>query len=113
LVNPHGIDAPNIYAVPPKKPPTAQALIDKLKAQRSLAQANWRTAGYQDQSAESNTTATPRSPVDTPANQRPEPTTEPATFEDILQKYNAYAADYNTELKDWNVTATRYQQVLD
>jgi hypothetical protein len=113
LVDPYAADAPNIYAVPPKKPPTAQALMDKLEAQRSLARANWRAAGHQDQSAGSSTTATPRSPVGTPADQRPEPTAEPATFEDILQEYNAHAADYNTELKDWNVTATRYQQVLD
>jgi hypothetical protein len=37
LVDPYGVNAPNIYAVPPKKPPTTQALINKLKAQRSLA----------------------------------------------------------------------------
>jgi hypothetical protein len=40
LVDPYGVNAPNIYVVLPKKPPTAQALIDKLEAQRSLAQAN-------------------------------------------------------------------------
>jgi hypothetical protein len=46
LVDPYAADAPNIYAVPPKKPPTAQALMDKLEAQRSLARANWRAAGH-------------------------------------------------------------------
>jgi hypothetical protein len=58
--------------------------MNKLEAQRSFAQANWRAAGYQDQSAESNTIVILRSPVGTLADQRPEPTAEPATFENIL-----------------------------
>jgi hypothetical protein len=53
-----------------------------------------------DQSAGSSITATLRSPIGTPADQQTEPTAEPATFDDIRNEYNAYVADYNTELKD-------------
>jgi hypothetical protein len=113
LVDPYSPDAPNIYTVLPKKPPTAQALMDKLEAQRSLARANWRAAGHQDQSAGSSTTATPRTPIGTPADQQTEPTAEPATFKDIQNEYDAHVADYNIELEDWNITATRYQQLLE
>jgi hypothetical protein len=65
LVDLYSVNAPNIYVVPLKKLPTAQALMDKLKAQRSFARANWRAAGHQDQSIGSNTIVTSRSLVNT------------------------------------------------